>query len=486
MPRVTRRGSRIRIWVPPEYTTIYRLTVTRKDDSVDDLTDLAHLIEIEDGATEQIGQFKFEVWNPNETYSEVWTGMEVVRYYSDYDNTASSLRFRGRIEKVSYQNNKVVVSGRSEALYFLNITVTQTFTTTDCADILRSLNSIYGGGNFTETNIADSGVELTINWTQKPFWDCVQELARASGFDVYVDADLDWHFFKKGSVVNNGEGIMFNYNLLGVTDFGQDLKQISNRVIVYGAAKDGIQIIHTAEDTPSQSANFVREKIINDDNVTNQTQAEELADYWLSKLQDGPTVGGVKGTLLASIQPGEKIWVGSPANTLNQGTYSIAKYKHTIGASGLFTQVTLENSPRQMSDVIKNMVMSTSEQRQTSINPEEMRYSYNFFYDEDVGVHSNTEITDSVLKLQSGQSSGNWVSPVKTHTTDISEVYVLGVGETLTGVVFHVSLDGGLNYDVVGNKEKRTTFSSSGKKLMVKAVFSDADTQVDSLAVMFK
>lgn len=487
MARVTRRIQPITIWVPPQYTSNYSFTVTRNDSSVDDLTLLADKIEIEDGVTELIGRFSFEMWDPNETYKDAYTGMETVRYYSDYAATATTLRFRGRIEKIVHRNNKLYCSGRSESLYFLNKTVTQSYEDMDCSDILKSLNTIYGGGLFTVTNVAaSSGTTLTVNWTQKPFWECVAELCRAAGYDCYVDCSLDWHFFEVGSVENNGEGIVYNYNLVETGEFGDDISTVKNKIIVYGAEKEGIQTIYTAEDTTSQDNYQVREEVINDDNITSYQQAKEFGDYWLNEKKNPLIVGEVIGVLLSSIQPGEKIWIGDPINNLNQGKYNIQSYKHSIDLSrGLYTTVKVEKEPRKITHVVKSMVQRDNEKIKASLNPFEMSHSYNDWFETDTGSHNNTEITDGVLKLQAGQSSGNWTSLAEDTVSDVSEAYILAVGETLTGASFEVSADNGLSYDSVSNKSK-VNISNSGKQLVVRVTLSDADTQIESLGVMYK
>ena len=67
-------------WTPPIYTTLYKLEVIRADGTIDNITDLVHACEIEDGVTDTIGRFEFEIWDPNETYVTAWTGNEVFKY----------------------------------------------------------------------------------------------------------------------------------------------------------------------------------------------------------------------------------------------------------------------------------------------------------------------------------------------------------------------------------------------------------------------
>jgi len=49
-----------------------------------------------------------------------------------------------------------------------------------------------------------------------------------------------------------------------------------------------------------------RVRIINNDNVTTRQAAIDLAEFELNNLKIPPDFGGVTGSLLASIQPGER------------------------------------------------------------------------------------------------------------------------------------------------------------------------------------
>ncbi len=81
--------------MPPIYSANYKVVVEREDGTLDDITDILLSLKIEDGVTQGIGNFEFEIPNPNETYSDVWNGMEIFRFYCDYASEATTLRFRG-------------------------------------------------------------------------------------------------------------------------------------------------------------------------------------------------------------------------------------------------------------------------------------------------------------------------------------------------------------------------------------------------------
>jgi len=477
--RDTTKREKSVIYISPPRPAKYKLTI---DD--EDVTNKIVNLEVEDGVTDIIGRFSIEFYNPNNIYTNKWTGMETVRYYKDYETTATTLRFRGRIEKISYQGHKIKLTGRSEALKFLNITVTKSYINENCDVILKDLIDNYGS-SFTYVNVNLCTAKLTVNWSQKPFWECVQELCTASGYDCYVDASLDFHFNIKGSVKNIVEGIIHNKNLVSVGDYGDDIVQSKNRIIVYGAEKDGIKQIYTAEDTANQAIYGIREKVINDSNVTTYEQAKDLADYELAKSKEPVTVGEVKGILLATIQPGEQILVSSPNDNIPGAHYNIVSYKDQVGEGKFFTTVRINKEPKKVSDILKDNIQNIDKAGDKSINPEEMRYSYDFLFDADSGTHANTEISGGNLQLETGNTSGNWISPRRTVNANITDAYIVAVGEDLSNIIFQVSSNDGVNYEACSNKS-RITLINQEKKLRVKVIFSAATARLDSLQVQYK
>lgn len=472
------------IWLPT-VSTIYKLTVTRQDGTIDDITDLVNYIEIEDGATESIGRFEFQLWDPIEKYLDKWVGTETVRYYSDYDTSATTLMFRGQIEMVSYQGNKIKCTGRTEALRVMNVTVTKSYNLQECSSILKDLFDNYGT-EFTYSNVNESNVTYTANWTQKPFLECVAELTKAAGFDFYIDKDLDAHFYESGTKTNEAEAIVHDQNLIEVGEFGKDLTLIRNRIIVYGAEQDGVPLLYTAEDDTSQKLYGLKEEIINNNNIISWEQAKDYGEYLLANLKDPPDVGDVKGVLLATIQPGDSIKLSSPSDNLPPKNYEIISFKNRIDhVNGeLSTTVKVSKEPRQVTHIFKSIVESSSQLKQTSPNPEEMRFSYTELFDSDTGNHTSTSILDGFLKIESGDS-GTWVGPTRDIDANATEAYLILKGEVLDGAIIKFSADNGVTYTQLSHKQK-ITLDTPGNKLKVKIELSDTSTRIDSVAVLYR
>ena len=467
----------------PAFNPIWKLTVTHSS-GTDDITDLITSCEVEDGVNEVIGRFEFEISDAGDVYRTKWANMDTVLFYGDNGATASTLRFRGRIEKISFQGFKLKVSGRAESLKFVDITVTRSFENIECSSILTSIiNSYRPDSTYTTTNINTSTTNLTVNWRQKPFWDCLNELGIASGFDFYLDANKDFHFFQSGTRNNDNEAIVHDQNLLEIIDFADDASLVKNRIIIYGAEIDGIQIIYTAEDSASQTTYGIREEIINDNNIINYTQAKELGDFLLENNKNPPQVGEVKGTLCVTIQPGENMTLSSPYDNIIPGYYNITSYKHLVGSLIWETTVKISKEPRKTSHILKTMIENMNKGKETSSNPNEMRHSYDFLFDSDEGTHSFTEISGGVLKPTS--TAGTWTSPTRTHSSTITQAYLIVVGEILSGATVRVSADNGDNYQTITNKNL-INFTNTGTQLKIQVLFTNSNSLVDSLQVQYK
>jgi len=483
MPVRSLRRIPVFVWIPPIYSALHKIEITRNEGNItDDITDIIYEGEITDGATDTIGNFSFKVDNSSEAYTGVWTGNEILNVYIDYATSATSLRFRGRIEKVSYQDTNIIIKGRSESSKLLDIAVTKSYSNIETSIILKDLFDAYGT-DFTYNNTGTSTTNITVNWYQKPFWECVLELCNAAGFDCYIDSSLDCHYFESGSIDNTTECVVHESNIFEVGDFAYDYSLIKNRVIVYGAKQEEIPVISTSENTTSQTDYGIKELIINDSSITTTTQAQERADYELAISKDPPLVGEVTSLGLATIQPGERIRISAPLSNLSPGYYKILAYKHKINGL-LKTILTIEKEPKKIYHLMKDRI-TKEEKLSERENPNEMKYSWINTFDSDSGSHSDTEISEGRLKLQSGKSTGSWISDKMTISSDATGCELRAKGEALPGTQYFVSTDDGNIWQPVDLNIEKVP-SPTGRDLKIKITLNSSSTQLDSIGLLYK
>lgn len=474
------------VWVPPEHGAAYKITVTRSDSTVDDLTDSITNLEVDDNVTSSIGTFSLEIYNPNETYTGVWHPGDTFLYYKDYD-LGTTLAFRGRVERVDYRLNKIKISGRSESLRLMEITVTKSYTDTQCDLILKDLIDNYASSWLTYSGVEVSSTTYTVTWVNKPFWEAVQELCQTAGYDAFVDCDNDMQFFEVGTRLNPQEAVVHDYNLLEQDGFSsEDSTQVINRIRVYGAVKDGIQIIYTAEDTDSQSTNFTREEVFTDSSITSYSQAKAYGDYLLAQKKDAPISGEVTSILLGLCRPGDKIYISNPMEGIPPAQYTVKGYVDKLGIENgdLTTTIRINKEPRKLQHVFKDIINKQSNSTEKGNNMFDMEHSLFYPFDTDEGTHSNTVITDGVLKVSTG-SIGTWYSPSYNHSTAVSQAVLVLVGTNLEYVTVSLSIDNGLTYNTL-TKDTIVNIATTGVELLVKVYITSENTEIQSLSVQYK
>lgn len=480
--------KRPKIWIPPLYSANYKITVERNDGTLDDITDIILNMTIEDGVTEGIGNFKFEVPNGNETYTTTWTGMEIFRYYSDYATDATTLRFRGRIEKPSKIDNNIVCTGRGEALFVHGQNVFKSYIAQDSGVAIKDLFDTYGESRYDTSEIPLSTGELiTLTFTDLPFWDAIEAICTSSGYDCYVNASLVVKFFAQGSIINSIEGIIHDNNLISTGDFASDNTYIRNQIRVTGGTINGVKVRYTANDLVSQASKGIRSKNIINDGIITFDAAKELANFELTNNTAEPNVGKIKCTLLSTIQPGEKLRISDPLNNIQPGTYRIIQYEHNIDMSGdLTTTVIMNKKPRTLSLILKDRIKRENETPDSTDNQYNLDFATIELFNESTGSFINTQASDGILQLTPGKTTGKWISPTYSSATgtDITKILIALVGDNLPGVTIEVSTNNGISYTTV-TRDELINFSVTGKSIKVRLSLLGSTTQIDSMQLQY-
>lgn len=464
------------IWIPPYYDAFFRVEIDEED-----VTDEMISCNYTDGITETIGEFNIKIDNSSEKYTDFWKQSDLFKVYMNYSKTTNILRFAGRVTKVGYEENTVVLTGRTEAYKLMDITVTQSYENEETSEILKDLFDKYKP-DFTYNNVNTTTSYLTVNWYQQSFWECVKNLCNASGFDAYVDHDFDCHFFESKSVTNSNEAVVHGSNLYEVGDFGEDLDTVRNRIFVYGSQIESFPIIYTSEDADSIAKYGVKEEIINDSGITSMEGAKELAEYKLKTLKNPKITGTVTCKLLATIQPGEMIKISDPQNNLEPKYYNIISFTQNL--LDFTTELKVEKEPLKISHLMKDRI-NAENKLANKPNPYEMRYSWNFDFESNTGTHvdNNTEIIDGVLKTDGG-SSGTWLSNPKSLDSNATKCELRINGNNLSGT-YSVSSDGGNTYQEIALNSSYT-LSPPGSNLKIKIELDSADTEIKGMVLLYK
>ncbi|KKL70745.1 hypothetical protein LCGC14_2101820, partial [marine sediment metagenome] len=440
------------------------------------------------GVTETIGKFEFKIDNSSQTYLNIFTPYDELRVYMDYGTTATTLRFKGIIERVSKQDFNLVLTGRGPATKYVGKNVTYSATNKARSTILSEIISKYFI-DLTTTNLEADSTTATVNYFDKPFWEVVEDVCNQGSHDAYIDTSFDFHYFLSGSRKNTTDAVIHEFNLVETGDFAPDASFIYNKIKVYGIEEDGIPIIATAEDTTSQTSFKIKELKITDSNITTQTQAQARADYELSINKDPPNIGFVTSLGLPTLTPGENLRVSDPLNGLNPGFFDVFEFTHKFDNDKPFmTEIKIKKERSSIPFILKKRIKIESEI--TSVNnPNEMDYSKIYNFNSDSGTHNDTVITDGVLKLVSGASSGDWTSENVSLTSDIASIEARLVGSGLAGTKTFISTNSGLTFREINSIGTITAITPSGtnpRSFQIKIEIFSTTTEIDTAAILYK
>jgi len=475
------------VWIPPVYSPVYKIEIETASGETYDVTDVIRSGDVTYGITETIGSFNFIVDNSGQDYTGKFSLYDKVNIYMDYAVTATTKKFVGLIEKVSHQKFTIRITGRSSAVRTMGTTITKTYSDTYTHDIIQDLINTYFSGIITYNNVdttESTDTRVDVDWYQKPFWECVQELCFRAGYDAYIDVDFDFHYFVSGSRLNTTEVVVHECNLIETGEFAPDLSVIKNRIIVYGAQVENMQVIWTAEDSDSISQYDVKEEIISDSNIRTVEQARARAEYELSVKKDPPIVGEVTSLGLPTLAPGEKVRISDPLNNLEPKYYTIQKFTHKFSNDDpMKTVLTVQKEISTIPKILKKRIKFEFESTEKE-NPNGMKYSWLFTFDSDSGVHSGTEIIEGVLKTDGG-TSGTWISSPNNLDFNATYCELRVSGESLVGTDYWVSTDGGTTWQSI-TPNTLNELSPFGPNLKIKIGINSASTQIDSIVLLYK
>lgn len=427
----------------------------------------------------EIGSFKIKLINTDGRWSVFKEDDEVILKFDLVDG--STQRFKGLIQNIINKQQasgpELEITGGHVSNELLDITVTESYTGDKSADdILKEIVDNYLTG-YTYANVNVSSVSPTINWSNKPFWDCVHDLVKLTEYDAYVDDDKDFHFFVRKSIENNNEAIVWNDTLIKVEGLGTRGITQKNKILVYGEDKTGLPVISTV-------GTGTKEKVVRDSNVKTVSQADETGDAEFSLESTPELEGKADSWALPSLSPGDKIWISYPPMKITD-QYRVINYTHKYP---MFQTKVVIQRKRDLPDIFKEREEKELA-LETITNPHKMSNSWNFVFDdltELKSFDSNIGVTDSKLVLSSG-TEGIATSVQKGTSFDITEVHLRVVGENFGDTEFNLSTQGGADGTYQGlTPESLNSISTPGNELVLQIKIKNALTKIDGLVVMYK
>ena len=429
-------------------------------------------------------------------FTEGYTADDTIVIEKVKENVTSTVRFEGTINRLMSKTESgmemMEIGGGHVSDSLLDITVTREYEgDTTCDTILKELVDNYLTG-FTYTNVTASVVTPNIKWSNKPFWEAVEDLCKLSiptaevtrtktRFDCYVDDDKDFHFFEENSIETTTDAIVWNDTLIELTGFGEEQNVIKNKIIAYGYDDTGLPIIDVATDTSSQNSYGTKEMVITDKDLNTYSKTAGLASANLNNQKDPKKEGQALCFWLPTINPGEKIWISEPTSKIIEQN-KIFKYTHRYPLERTHLILT---KTRNVATLFRDRILKDIAQ-DIIVNPYEMTKSLNFPFDNANNLSAqddNVTITEGKIKLSSG-TTGEFVTKTFSQNDNITNCHLKVVGEQNTDTVYKVSTDGGENYTVV--LPETLTSLTLGKDIIIKVQLNNANAEIDSIALLIK
>lgn len=181
-------------------------------------------------STDSVG--KFELVLPR-TDSDI---VDLFTFNSDVQITQDGNVFRGIVLDSGKSLNRnirtVTITGADYAAKTQKILVTESYTSQTISYIVDDLMANHASFA-TRNNIETCSPVLTISFPDKFLWDCMEQLCAISGYQWYIDENLDVHFFQPTMRINSNTIITGNF-WAGSASLKPDAGKMVNRLTVKG------------------------------------------------------------------------------------------------------------------------------------------------------------------------------------------------------------------------------------------------------------
>ena len=479
MNKLPRRIRRKFIPIPPNRTTKWTCTIAGID-----ISDFILAGSFPHGLISEELVCEIELDNSGEDFTDKFTARDTIQFKMDFAD-GSTIQFKGEIEEIKNKIEsgffKLGIKGAHFTAQLLDVLVTEEFTNSTITDIRTSLIENYLT-NFTTNNVETNTKVIDIKFVNRPLLDCLITLDIQGDEDTYIDFDKDFHTFKKGSKTNLNIHFTTDDSLISLRGLGTDSADVRNKIQVYGEA-GGLPVIFTSEDSGSQSTFRIKESLIQDTSIIDENQANELADAERDQLKFPEFLGSLSSLFWANINPGDKAYVISNPHKIHD-LFRIVKFVFKVPEE---TMEVFFNKERSIPKLFKDRIKKDLGQ-ETIINPNKMNFSFNFTFDNENKIDSLSsdaiEISESKVKLTSGNESGNMISVTK-NTTTVNSVHLLAIGEVLDGANYFINAVGTNTWQQI-SLDTLTTVTEPGTKLRLRIQINNTNTRIDSIAILFK
>lgn len=282
-------------------------------------------------------------------------------------------------------------------------------------------------------------------------------------------------------------------NLINVNEASVDTSDVYNRVIVYGnTISENIINVYTAENKELANDLWYKDKVVNDDTLTDYDSIRQVADRELkvsSQITRNALVEAIGTPLL---KPSSNVTINVPNCNLS-GVYRVQEITHNLGEQ-FTTTIALSRRIDDFRDIFVNKINFDDFVSPTS-NFNNMKYSVRAMFTESPAVVrlANTEIVSGVVRLESTATEGTVTSDIITVRDAVSYCEFRRYENQFTeNDVYEVTNDGGVTWEEIDRVSGVIhEFVKPGKRLgfritMNRDSTSDTSPAYESVVALFK
>ena len=487
MARSTRKTRPGFIFIPEwNYSVSYKILIT--DESVTpevetELTDYALSFKV-DWPLGRLAIAQISISNSNGIWLNKWNGGEKVEIWAEYGDTATPTNkiFKGKLDNVYFSFGQDGYKANLECRQtpeMADIKIVKNFVNKTGSAAIKEIIDTYYSGYITYNNVSTTTERVTVSYEHVSAIQAIQDIARRTEMDVYIDTALDIHYFEKESVDNTDEAVSYQTNLFSLPKYGKDNSKIFNRVVVYGKDDSNIILLKTEQDIASQNSLWRKDLVITDTGLTTMEEIQEKANVELTNNTNVEEDGRISTLAMPKARPGDMMTVLVPFCGL-AGKHKVESVSWSYGMNGFISDLQIKDRQATISELFRERI-DAEEMLKPYGNLNDMTDSYTIDFTESPPVLtlSNTGISSSetgVLYLLHDKSSGEAIAD--TIVTDANvlscELRIKGnYPDILEGITYFASNNGGVNWEEI-NPGSLHTFASSGNELALKMVFDSS------------
>jgi len=495
-PRTTELKRRGAIYIPQAiFTPVFVVEIADVDQTAKVLSVSTERVSLRQN---RVGSFTCILDNVNGQFTNSYTGGEKFEVFADYTGGTNRI-FKGKVEDVLYSctfaNGFTITLEGKEVPELSDRKITVSFTNKIVSDCIKEIIDSYFSGILEYVSLGNIPTSVTATYIYKPAIQIISDLLLRGGYDGYLKYNNsnnkhDINAFT--SQTNNSESISYGINFDGLSDWGSRNSERANRVHVYGStAEDSTNVIflQTKEDTVNQGVLWIKDEIVTESDISTMGELQTKLDAEYNVLTTAPAKGVLRATGgLPTVFPGQSIKCSVPLCKIND--YFVSKViRDDISTNGWITSVEFASELKDIPKIFTSLFTIQSEQQEIK-NENDMLDSYVVRFDENPSIctHTNTQETNSTLKLASGQTDGTVIITLPDLGYTAASVQIEVHGEDLGDSTVEFNGDG-FNYRTIITGIKNSITNTGVKRLVRISLSSDSantEPKIWTLGVMTK